>query len=97
MSLGFKADGKVYYWGGSDMQSESLKSKFEKDDIVGCGWNLETGQVFFTVNGRFVGSSSIRFEAGLEPIYPSVCLQSKNEEVKVNLKGKFTFDIESFK
>ena len=39
-----------------------LKSKFEKDDVVGCGWNLETGGVFFTVNGRLVGEAPIRLE-----------------------------------
>jgi len=57
-------------------------------------------QIFFTINGRYLGTafSKVMIE---EPLYPSVCLQSINEEVVANFSGsrqeQFVFDLEGFK
>lgn len=55
-------------------------------------------QIFYTFNGRYLGNAFSNLEIAKDSIYPSVCLQSLNEEVSSNFgTEQFIFDIEGFK
>jgi len=55
-------------------------------------------QIFFTFNGRYLGNAFSNVEIQRDNMYPSVCLQSLNEEVSSNFgTDQFLFDLEGFK
>ena len=58
-------------------------------------------QIFFTLNGRFLGNAFSNVNVAKDTLYASVCLQSINEEIESNFIGsvhnEFKFDIEGFK
>jgi hypothetical protein len=35
---------------------EEFGPKFEKNDVIGCGLIMSKKQIFFTYNGRYLGS-----------------------------------------
>jgi len=53
MSYGIKSDGKIYH--GSP-NGENYSDKFISGDIIGCGINFELKEIFFTMNGKYLGS-----------------------------------------
>jgi len=110
-SLGFKADGKLY---NQKTAGEDFGPKFDIKDVVGCGLLVSRRQVFFTYNGRFLNSGGFRTidfgfgdlgDSKTKCLYPSVCLQSLNEEITANFGGanssnpdnNFAFDLEGFR
>jgi hypothetical protein len=57
-------------------------------------------QIFFTYNGRFLGTAFSNIDISKDSLYPSVCLQSLKEEVSVNFGGindHFLFDLEGLR
>jgi hypothetical protein len=58
-------------------------------------------QIFFTLNGRFLGTAFSNIELQKDQVYPAVCLQAFNEEVSTNffstVLDPFVYDIESLK
>lgn len=58
-------------------------------------------QIFFTLNGRFLGNGFSNISITKDNLYASICLQSINEEVSTNFNGsiydEFKFDLDSFK
>ena len=65
---------------------------FKKNDIVGCGVNLENQTCFYTLNGSYLG---IAFrEVPITGLIPTVGLGSEDEELEVNFgQNPFTYDI----
>lgn len=53
-SYGYKADGKIYT---NKNNGDEYGPKFEKSDIIGCGIIMPRKQIFFTYNGRFLGTA----------------------------------------
>lgn len=45
-------DGKIFHFTG--MGKEWTGTAYAVGDTVGCGWQPVTGDVFFTLNGRFI-------------------------------------------
>lgn len=71
---------------------EKLK-KFKPGDVVGCGLNSYTGEIFFTLNAEFVGPK-IQNKAELDP-YACVGLNAIGSSVSLNFgKSPFVFDLE---
>ena len=83
-SYAYKTDGKVY---SAKPTGEDYGPKFEVKDIIGCGIILSKKQIFFTQNGRFLGIAFNSVELEKDSMYPSVCLQSINEEIQSNFNG----------
>lgn len=97
-SYGYKSDGKIYH---GKTAGDEFGSKFDKGDIIGCGLVIPRKQIFFTLNGRFLGNAFSNVNITRDNLYASVCLQSINEEIQSNFIGstynQFMFDIEGFK
>jgi Ran-binding protein 9/10 len=94
-SYAFKSDGKVL---NGNSTGEEFGPKFERNDVIGCGLIMQKKQIFFTLNGRFLGTPFANVEINLESVYPSVCLQAVNEEIATNFSGSsldpFVYDLE---
>jgi len=81
-----------------------------KGDVVGCGIDFETRELFFTLNGEMLGVAFREVEIGndLSPavsllgakaetqLHPCVALHSKHDRVRINLgSAPFRFDLAS--
>ncbi|CAG2174333.1 unnamed protein product, partial [Oppiella nova] len=66
---------------------------FTTGDIIGCGYNLISGNCFYTKNGLNLG---VAFpDLPNVPLYPTVGLQTPGEEVEANFGCEpFCYDIE---
>ena len=54
-SYGYHGDGNKYSY-RMEGRGESYGLAFTKGDVVGCGWNIKEGIVFFTKNGKYLGN-----------------------------------------
>jgi hypothetical protein len=50
--------------------------EFTTNDVVGCGWNIRQGIVFFTLNGQYLGTA---FKNVHGKFYPVVGVNSPGE------------------
>ena len=85
-------DGKKYHARGS---GEAYGPRFGAGDVVGAGVDWERGSVWFTKNGRSLGTA---FTGPLPPgpLFPTVGLHSRGERVTVNFGATpFRFDIDA--
>ncbi|KAH9331513.1 hypothetical protein KI387_003621, partial [Taxus chinensis] len=65
---------------------------FTTGDTVGAGINYAAQDIFFTLNGKFLGSVPKNV---IGPLYPTIGLHSPNEKVEVNFgQRSFAYDIE---
>ena len=94
-SYGYKADGKIF---NNKTTGEEYGPKFEKGDVIGCGLIMPRKSIFFTCNGRFLGTAFSNIDIQKDSVYAALSLQTINEEVFVNFGTEnFVFDIEGFK
>lgn len=66
---------------------------FHAGDVVGCGFDQEKGEIFFTKNGSFLGIafSNVRPDPNLHPV---VGFRSHGSEVSVNFgQWEFMYDL----
>lgn len=48
--------------------------KFERYDVIGCGLVMLKKQIFFTLNGRFLGNAFSNVNIAKDNLYASICL-----------------------
>ena len=89
--IGYRGnDGKLYV--NSDCGKE-YGLAFGKNDVIGCGINLQTKDVFFTRNGMIIGLTNEHFD-DTKNWLPAVSLHAKNAKVEFNFGNEpFMFDI----
>ena len=71
----------------------SFGPTFAKADVIGCGVNLTTDQVFFTKNGEIIGLTNDYFNPECSSCFPAVSLKAKNAKVEINF-GELPFIFE---
>jgi hypothetical protein len=92
-SLGFRGeDGRKF---GGNARGAIYGPFFSTGDVIGCGYNFLTRDVFFTKNGRSLG---VAFSKVAGRLFPTVSLHSPGETVRFNFGQElFRFDLEAFR
>lgn len=68
--------------------------KYGTDDVIGCCWDQVDGAVFFTLNGKALGTAFYNLSGSL---YPTVGMQSMCGRLKANFgQERFVYDIEAY-
>lgn len=68
--------------------------KYGTNDVIGCCWDQVDGAVFFTRNGKALGTAFYKLYGAL---YPTVGMQSKCGRIQANFgKEEFVYDIEAY-
>lgn len=62
-------------------KGEAYGPKFTKGNVVGCGWNIKDGIVFFTMDGDYLGDA---FKNVYGTFYPFVGANSRGASIYVN-------------
>ena len=85
-------DGHKFFSTGNGQQ---YGPTFTTGDVIGCGINLINSSCFYTKNGIHLGEAFR--ELPDQPLYPTVGLQTPNEELLANFgQQDFKFDFEDY-
>ncbi|WCJ44245.1 SPla/RYanodine receptor (SPRY) domain-containing protein [Euphorbia peplus] len=91
-SCGYHGDDGYLYRGLG--KGEPFGPPFTSKDTVGAGINYASQEFFFTKNGAVVGAVYKDIKG---PLFPTVAVHSRNEEVEVNFGQKqFAFDLREY-
>lgn len=83
-------DGQVFHNNG---HGKLWGPRFSNGDIVGCGVNFKTGEVFFTINGEWLGVAYKYVQK--DKYYATVGFRNPGAVVKINFgQQPFEFDFE---
>lgn len=91
-SVGLSSDGLLFF--GSPGKSQRYGQRYGTGDTIGCGYDLKSRDVFFTLNGtRMPANPELsRFTcAEAERCHPTVCLTSPHDTVLLNFSGNFKY------
>ncbi|KAI8843129.1 concanavalin A-like lectin/glucanase domain-containing protein [Chytridium lagenaria] len=95
------SEAKSYGYIGNDgssiaggRSSHSYGPRYGLGDVIGCGYVFEKGTVFFTLNGKHLGTAFMNVH-GL-PMFPTVGMHHPMEVVVVNFAGQFAFDLNAY-
>jgi len=99
-------DGGMYHnysgWAGSHFCLGNQPAKGKPNDVIGCGVIAESGQLFYTMNGRLMTRPNWKLpkfnESGaMQLFYPTISLLGCGDSAVWNLGGKpFVFDLHEF-
>ncbi|KAI3417401.1 hypothetical protein GPALN_013348 [Globodera pallida] len=69
------------------------KPAFKKDDVIGCGVNLKTSQIIYTLNKELLETADLLVDSAAE-LYPCVSFYKSGTKIEANFGTKeFQFDI----
>ncbi|KAL3088898.1 hypothetical protein niasHT_021833 [Heterodera trifolii] len=94
--------GGVFYGHTGENISNYMEHQFGENDIVGCGMNLKTREIFYTKNGNklnlFVGNDNVKLfvdqsKSNINNLYPCVSLVCPGDKITANFGDKFKFKI----
>ncbi|KAJ5072899.1 ran-binding protein m [Anaeramoeba ignava] len=82
-SYGYHGDDGSKFCEADGGEGEMFSEPFGKNDVIGCGWNITYGIIFYTKNGRILGNAftNVKNKKGF---YPVVGLLSVGASVRVN-------------
>jgi hypothetical protein len=87
-------DGQVFHNNG---QGKPWGPRYNTGDIIGCGINFKTGEVFFTKNGEFLG---VAYQGAKgKAYYATVGFRNPLAKAKLNFGAtpfKFDFSVRSY-
>lgn len=96
-TLGYHGDNGHLYLGTGTGAGEHKKAakEFGDGDVVGCGYDPEHQQVFWTLNGELIAHCASDVPA--RSYYPCIALRGQATSVEVNFGSKpFRFDVASW-
>ena len=108
-SYGYRADNKLFQTNLVDSCNSKYGQHFGKGDVVGCGLLPAQKQIFYTLNGKYLGVAFNKImvvnpkqdkyakrHKDLSALFPAVCMQSTGEEVDLNFTGRTTTGSSNF-
>ena len=82
-------DGNKFHNSG---KGEDYGPGYGQGDVIGAGIHIENQEIFFTKNGKKLGTA---FQNVKGTLYPTIGLHSQNEKVELNFGSRpFQFDVE---
>uniref|UniRef100_A0A914HNB0 B30.2/SPRY domain-containing protein n=1 Tax=Globodera rostochiensis TaxID=31243 RepID=A0A914HNB0_GLORO len=105
-TYGYASDGTIWghevagcsHWGYGRRPYIIGNHKFVVDDVVGCGMDLATRKMFYTINGECLETADLLVDpaANLSNLFPCVSLWTPDDKIVANFgpdfKFKFTAD-----
>ncbi|KAL3126035.1 hypothetical protein niasHT_003632 [Heterodera trifolii] len=78
---------------GNGVEIQKNVPPFYTGDVVGCGLNWATRQVFFTKNGQRLNITNLYVDEDTADVYPTVTLDYHGDAVEANFGPNFQYDL----